>query len=215
MIHGCFFHMHEGCANFQLPKTRTEWWAAKLARNRARDAEVRAALEAAGWRVIVVWECETGVRSAWRRWSGNWVYAICLNRQMKKSVAGDEDRNGQTRSDRRFDPGLLRAVNSHGEPVNRGMVAKPLIPQAAETPYRFGAVNTRQRKRMPERRKREDSGAFGHPSGQRLLTRHRAVREIFLWLPLLPEKQHSKSTGGRKGTGIQTLSAASDRPIAR
>ncbi len=59
MIHGCFFHMHEGCANFRLPKTRTEWWAAKLARNRARDAEVRAALEAAGWRVIVVWECET------------------------------------------------------------------------------------------------------------------------------------------------------------
>jgi DNA mismatch endonuclease, patch repair protein len=59
MVHGCFFHMHEGCANFRLPKTRTDWWAAKLARNRARDAEVRAALEAAGWHVIVVWECET------------------------------------------------------------------------------------------------------------------------------------------------------------
>lgn len=59
MVHGCFFHMHEGCANFRLPKTRTKWWAAKLARNRARDAEVRAALEAAGWRIIVMWECET------------------------------------------------------------------------------------------------------------------------------------------------------------
>lgn len=58
-VHGCFFHAHEGCANFRLPKTRPDWWAAKLARNKARDIEVQAALEAAGWRVIVVWECQT------------------------------------------------------------------------------------------------------------------------------------------------------------
>lgn len=58
-VHGCFWHSHEGCPNFRLPKSRTDWWAEKLARNKARDAEVRAALEAAGWRVIVVWECET------------------------------------------------------------------------------------------------------------------------------------------------------------
>lgn len=57
-VHGCFWHCHEGCGNFRIPKTRADWWAAKLARNKARDAEVRAALVAAGWRVIVIWECE-------------------------------------------------------------------------------------------------------------------------------------------------------------
>ncbi|MFV0662366.1 very short patch repair endonuclease [Denitromonas sp.] len=57
-VHGCFWHCHEGCSNFRIPKTRSEWWAAKLARNKVRDAEVRADLEAAGWQVIVIWECE-------------------------------------------------------------------------------------------------------------------------------------------------------------
>lgn len=58
-VHGCFWHCHDGCRNFRIPKTRSEWWAAKLARNKERDAEVRAELEAAGWRVVVIWECET------------------------------------------------------------------------------------------------------------------------------------------------------------
>ena len=57
-VHGCFWHCHDGCCNFRIPKTRTEWWTAKLALNTARDARVRAELEAAGWRVYVIWECE-------------------------------------------------------------------------------------------------------------------------------------------------------------
>ena len=57
-IRGCFFHAHKGCANFRLPKTRSDWCAAKLARNVERDAAADAALTAAGWRVFVVWECE-------------------------------------------------------------------------------------------------------------------------------------------------------------
>jgi DNA mismatch endonuclease (patch repair protein) len=57
-VHGCFWHSHEGCRNFRIPKTRVEWWAAKLARNKERDARARAELEAAGWRVTVIWECE-------------------------------------------------------------------------------------------------------------------------------------------------------------
>lgn len=61
-VHGCFWHWHEGCANFRIPKTRSEWWAAKLARNKARDAEVFAELSAAGWHVIVIWECEIADR---------------------------------------------------------------------------------------------------------------------------------------------------------
>lgn len=57
-VHGCFWHCHEGCGNFRIPRTRPEWWTAKLARNKKRDEEVRAKLEAAGWRVMVIWECE-------------------------------------------------------------------------------------------------------------------------------------------------------------
>lgn len=55
-VHGCFWHSH-GCHLFKLPSTRPEFWAAKLARNRKRDAEVSNLLEAAGWRHLVIWEC--------------------------------------------------------------------------------------------------------------------------------------------------------------
>ena len=57
-VHGCFWHCHEGCENFRIPKTRTDWWIAKLERNKTRDAETRTKLEAAGWHVFVIWECE-------------------------------------------------------------------------------------------------------------------------------------------------------------
>jgi DNA mismatch endonuclease (patch repair protein) len=57
-VHGCFWHAHEGCKAFRLPKTRADQWAAKLYGNRTRDARVKRDLEARGWRVFVVWECE-------------------------------------------------------------------------------------------------------------------------------------------------------------
>lgn len=57
-IHGCFWHAHRDCRFATLPKTREEFWQAKLARNVERDAEKAAALESHGWRVHVVWECE-------------------------------------------------------------------------------------------------------------------------------------------------------------
>jgi DNA mismatch endonuclease Vsr len=56
-VRGCFWHRHT-CANAVLPKSRAEWWAEKLASNVARDQSNRAALEAAGWRVMIIWECE-------------------------------------------------------------------------------------------------------------------------------------------------------------
>jgi|GEM_PF-265899 len=56
-INGCFWHMH-GCASSSVPKSNVEFWTAKLTRNRDRDARQHAELEAQGWRVIVVWECE-------------------------------------------------------------------------------------------------------------------------------------------------------------
>jgi DNA mismatch endonuclease (patch repair protein) len=55
-VDGCFWH---GCPiHGSYPKTRAEWWAAKLSRNRERDAEVNSQLEALGWQVIRVWEHE-------------------------------------------------------------------------------------------------------------------------------------------------------------
>lgn len=55
--HGCFWHAHEGCRHFKLPATRVDFWTAKLAANRARDAAAEAALADAGWRVMTIWEC--------------------------------------------------------------------------------------------------------------------------------------------------------------
>lgn len=57
-VHGCFWHLH-GCRNTVIPKTRTEWWTAKLEGNRARDEKSSLRLNELGWRVIIVWECET------------------------------------------------------------------------------------------------------------------------------------------------------------
>jgi DNA mismatch endonuclease, patch repair protein len=56
-VHGCFWHGH-GCAMFKLPETRTEFWAAKIKGNQERDARALQELPAAGWRTLVVWECD-------------------------------------------------------------------------------------------------------------------------------------------------------------
>lgn len=56
-VRGCFWHAHEGCDRFRIPKTRTEWWQDKLMRNRERDGDNLAGLIDLGWNVVVVWEC--------------------------------------------------------------------------------------------------------------------------------------------------------------
>ena len=57
-IHGCFWHGHKDCKYYTVPKTNTDFWTAKVARNQERDQEVWRQLEAKGWAVIIVWECE-------------------------------------------------------------------------------------------------------------------------------------------------------------
>lgn len=57
-VHGCFWHRHAGCPKATTPSSNIEFWQKKFADNVARDARDRAALEALGWRVLVVWECE-------------------------------------------------------------------------------------------------------------------------------------------------------------
>lgn len=56
LAHGCFWHGHD-CHLFKWPKTRDEFWRAKIARNRDVDLKAEAALDAAGWRRATVWEC--------------------------------------------------------------------------------------------------------------------------------------------------------------
>ena len=56
--HGCFWHLHPGCRNARIPKSRREYWPSKLRGNRARDRLHQRLLKSLGWRVVVVWECE-------------------------------------------------------------------------------------------------------------------------------------------------------------
>ena len=58
-VHGCFWHRHRGCRNCTTPTNRREWWVAKLEGNAARDRVRAKELRKLGWRVVVVWECET------------------------------------------------------------------------------------------------------------------------------------------------------------
>ena len=57
-IHGCFWHGHEGCKYFVVPKTRTEWWIEKINRNKEIDEINKELLLKDGWKVIIVFECE-------------------------------------------------------------------------------------------------------------------------------------------------------------
>ena len=61
-VHGCFWHRHDGCHWCSTPASNIDFWEAKFARNRARDAEVSALLREADWRVATAWEC--GLRPA-------------------------------------------------------------------------------------------------------------------------------------------------------
>jgi DNA mismatch endonuclease (patch repair protein) len=58
-VRGCFWHRHKGCIDSHIPKSRVEYWGPKLARNQKRDRQNLKALRALGYRVLIVWECET------------------------------------------------------------------------------------------------------------------------------------------------------------
>ena len=57
-VNGCFWHGHEGCRYFVVPKTNTKFWVNKIETNKQRDSRKINDLQALGWRVITVWECE-------------------------------------------------------------------------------------------------------------------------------------------------------------
>lgn len=58
-VHGCFWHHHYGCKNARLPKQNAKYWVPKLEANVTRFALQAAKLRKQGWRVCVIWECET------------------------------------------------------------------------------------------------------------------------------------------------------------
>lgn len=70
LVHGCFWHGHEGCQKARLPKTRRLWWQQKRSYNLDKDLRDRQALKALGWRVITIWQCDLSskkVQSTLRR----------------------------------------------------------------------------------------------------------------------------------------------------
>ncbi|MBF9172043.1 DNA mismatch endonuclease Vsr [Xanthomonas campestris pv. campestris] len=74
-VHGCFWHMHEGCRFAKMPATRPEFWKTKLEANVARDRRAVENLRPLGWRVLCVWECSTrdteaaaGLQAAMSSW---------------------------------------------------------------------------------------------------------------------------------------------------
>ena len=57
LVHGCFWHRHEGCRYATTPATRPDFWRGKFEMNEARDRRNEHALRTGGWRVAIVWEC--------------------------------------------------------------------------------------------------------------------------------------------------------------
>jgi DNA mismatch endonuclease (patch repair protein) len=58
-VHGCYWHRHRDCRFAYTPKSNVEFWTAKFDENVSRDARNQRSLENLGWRVLVIWECET------------------------------------------------------------------------------------------------------------------------------------------------------------
>ena len=57
-VNGCFWHGHEGCRYFVMPKSNAEFWQAKIAGNQTRDKKVQQQLASMGWHCITIWECQ-------------------------------------------------------------------------------------------------------------------------------------------------------------
>ena len=109
-VHGCFWHMHEGCPDFVWPKSNLTYWKPKIERNHLRDSDNTAKLKQLGWHVIVVWECEL------KKPNRNETLANLAN-QIRKSHSPAQQRQAM----RRYIPGacLLVAVRPQ-TPVNPG-----------------------------------------------------------------------------------------------
>ena len=99
-INGCFWHGHKGCRYATRPKANTEFWEAKITRNKHRDEVTSAHLEALGWTVITIWECELKGKDAIEarlntladeiRQAGERRQALLQQRRVSRSAARKE-----------------------------------------------------------------------------------------------------------------------------
>lgn len=63
-IHGCFWHGHKDCKYFTIPKTKSDWWDAKITGNIENDIKAEKALKKDGWRIITIWTCDLKPKKA-------------------------------------------------------------------------------------------------------------------------------------------------------
>ena len=76
-VHGCFWHGHNGCKYFVMPKTNTDFWNDKISSNVERDYKNEIRLETAGWRVFTIWECQ--------------LKKICFQKTMNELISAIKD----------------------------------------------------------------------------------------------------------------------------
>lgn len=62
-VNGCFWHGHEGCKDFSIPRTRTEFWQDKIRKNQQRDQSNKKDLKGLGWNVVTIWACELSTKA--------------------------------------------------------------------------------------------------------------------------------------------------------
>jgi DNA mismatch endonuclease (patch repair protein) len=84
-VHGCFWHGHDCARGARVPKANRDYWLGKVAKNRARDGAARSALEAGGWRVETVWECELKNATALAARVAGWLRAPAAARPRSRS----------------------------------------------------------------------------------------------------------------------------------
>lgn len=87
-VNGCFWHGHSGCRHFVMPQTNRQFWQDKIERNIRRDAAVKTRLEALGWKVIVLWECELNTSARRKETMGRLLEALKDNEAEYRAEQG-------------------------------------------------------------------------------------------------------------------------------
>ena len=87
-VHGCFWHGHTCARGARVPKANRDYWTGKIGRNRARDIDTRAKLEALGWRVEVVWECELKEEASVEERAREWLTRLPVPRSPRGTGLG-------------------------------------------------------------------------------------------------------------------------------
>lgn len=113
-VNGCFWHGHEGCRFFRMPRTNAEFWEKKIRRNKERDKETCRKLASMGWHSITVWECELKTSRRGRTLES---LAFTLNKIFLKDR--QETRYGKPEED-----GLMMAAEEQVQGYNKAKECK-------------------------------------------------------------------------------------------